>query len=212
MSARLVDNVTMILDGGVLSSDPEDESMEYRFNFGDGNWTDWDQRGNATHRYSNEGIYNCSLIVRDRRGNTSDRIYLEVDTRDLSRLPNIGELPVKISANVGKEVVIEIPETGTDDGLLFFIEWGDGNSTRDYSPDMVFKHTYSVEGDYYLAIRAMDPDGLETMEHILVEVNAEEDEDPFPILVPILIGVALLLIGIIVMVAIITRRRTEIEE
>ncbi len=212
MTARLVDNVTMILDGAVLSSDPEAGSLEYRFNFGDGNWTDWDDGGITTHRYSNEGIYNCSLIVRDRRGNTSDRVYLKVDTRDLSALPNIGELPLKKSANVGMEVVIDIPETGTDDGLLFFIDWGDGNSTRDYSPDMIFKHTYSVEGDFYLTIRAMDPDGLETLEHILIEVHGEEDEGPFPILVPILIGVALLLIMIIVLVVFVTRRGTSIEE
>lgn len=47
------------------SSDPDGETLEYRFDWGDGNATDWSPSMTASHAYARPGSYNVTLSVRD---------------------------------------------------------------------------------------------------------------------------------------------------
>lgn len=66
------------------SSDPDGDDLEHRFNFGEGNLTDWIDQDEAKHHYSKVGTYNCSLIERDSKGAISDRSFVLVEVKTVS--------------------------------------------------------------------------------------------------------------------------------
>ena len=51
-----------------LSTDPDGDVLEYRFDWGDGEVTQWSQDPVATHAYDEPGEYNITLTVRDDHG------------------------------------------------------------------------------------------------------------------------------------------------
>ena len=71
-----------------LSMDPDGDELEYKFNFGDGNWTDWIEVGSADHQFSDTGVYNCSVRVRDTKGAVSERSFLIVTIDSVSNKPD----------------------------------------------------------------------------------------------------------------------------
>jgi PKD repeat protein len=48
-----------------ISSDPDNDTLQYRFDWGDGNATDWAASKTASHTYMIPGTYNVTLTVRD---------------------------------------------------------------------------------------------------------------------------------------------------
>jgi len=66
-----------------LSTDPEGDPMEYRFDWGDGEVSQWSQDPVATHAYDEPGEYNITLTVRDDHGAEKDQTStLRVETDD----------------------------------------------------------------------------------------------------------------------------------
>ena len=61
---------TVTFSGG-SSSDPDDDELQFRFDFGDGWSTEWDSSPEAEHAYSEEGDYTVLLSVRDGHGNVA---------------------------------------------------------------------------------------------------------------------------------------------
>jgi PKD repeat protein len=55
-----------------LSTDPDGGNLEYRFDWGDGEVTQWSQDPVATHVYDEPGEYNITLTVRDDHGAEKD--------------------------------------------------------------------------------------------------------------------------------------------
>lgn len=48
-----------------VSSDPDNDTLQYRFDWGDGNLSDWSASKTADHTYAMPGTYNVTLTVRD---------------------------------------------------------------------------------------------------------------------------------------------------
>jgi len=84
MTSDVNEHGVVALDAGALSSDPDGDMLLYKFNFGDGNWTDWMEEGEAEHHYKRVGTYNCSVRVMDIRGAGSERYFLLVDVLNVS--------------------------------------------------------------------------------------------------------------------------------
>lgn len=87
LSSEIDEQGVLTLSAGELSSDPDDDMLLYKFNFGDGNWTDWIEDGLVSHHYSQNGTYNCSVRVMDIRGSVSNRSFLIVEVESVSDIP-----------------------------------------------------------------------------------------------------------------------------
>ena len=96
MSSEVDEYGVVTLDAGALSSDPDGDELLFKFNFGDGNWTDWIDESSASHHYSQTGTYNCSLRVRDIKGAVSERYYLLVN---VDKVSGIGDDDVIVDDN-----------------------------------------------------------------------------------------------------------------
>ncbi|MGQ9582649.1 MAG: PKD domain-containing protein [Thermoplasmatota archaeon] len=75
------------------SSDPDNDALQYRFDWGDGNSTDWSGSPIASHVYARDGKYNVTLLVRD-PGNLTDSASATVNvTRGPGEVVARGLLP-----------------------------------------------------------------------------------------------------------------------
>jgi hypothetical protein len=104
MTSEVDEYGIVTLDAGALSSDPDEDMLHYKFNFGDGNWTDWMEEDEASHHYSVIGTYNCSIRVMDIRGAVSEREFLLVTVESVQN--KTGEIDDD-----------DDDETGTSDGI-----------------------------------------------------------------------------------------------
>ena len=138
---------------GYRCYDPDGEIISYFWDFGDGTLAEGQ---NASHRYSERGIYNVTLRVMDNDGvvnMTSIFIYV------VNRPPVVNLLNNKsITAYVND--TLNFSAFGTydldNDTLNFIWDFGDGNTSTEQNPE----HTYASEGPFIVTLEVMDDQGL----------------------------------------------------
>ena len=76
-----------------LATDPEDDPIEYRFNFGDGSpTTGWSSTNAVSHMYANAGHFEVKVQVRDLKPDGSSSVVTTTRTLTVANLPE-GPLP-----------------------------------------------------------------------------------------------------------------------
>ena len=106
MTADVDEYGIVTLEAGSLSSDPDDDTLFYKFNFGDGNWTDWLEDSQTQHHYSRVGTYNCSVRVMDIRGAVSERSFELVTVETVSN--KTGEIDDDTSDGISSFMILTI--------------------------------------------------------------------------------------------------------
>jgi hypothetical protein len=137
----------------------------YRFDFGDGEGTEWQEWTDAQHTYDRSGYYTVKLFARDIDGLVSDA-QLNV----LVRSPNF---PPTVSIQM-KEGNLTTPfdfvsRAQDRDGKVVSEEWefGDGGSAEG---DAV-QHSYDRPGNYTVRVWVNDDDGAVGTASVVVNLN-----------------------------------------
>lgn len=154
------------------SRDPDDDSISYRFNWGDGstsNWSGYVPSGTEVsmyHSYSDAGNYSVTAQAKDIYGQESEwsfgvTIVIEVGNRP-PYTPDTVLAPVR--GVVGDTYTFSVYTTDPDeDRVKYIINWWDGSLDSSYfvsSGDTVsFAHSYSIEGEYDIIAVAIDEYG-----------------------------------------------------
>ena len=149
--------------------DLDGEIISYFWDFGDGAWSEGQ---NASHRYSERGMYNVTLKVMDNDGMIN---MTNISIHVVNRPPQINILNNKsIIAYVNETLNFSAFGTYDADNDTLDITWdfGDGN----VSHGMNVSHTYRKNGTYI--VRLIVSDGNTTVgATITVEINEYEHSE-----------------------------------
>jgi len=176
---------------GTGSDNPSDiSSMLYRWDFGDGNVTDWSPATPASHTYTVAGAFNVTMTVKDDDGDSGTA---SARLRINNVLPNAEILTDEQTIREDQE--LELLGKGTDsvsDQEILQYQWNFGDGSKSEwlaSPEAL--HTYPVAGRYKITLTARDDEsGSGVSEPVYIDVvnaapaasasasskNVEEDE------------------------------------
>ena len=172
-------NVTLQASG---SSDPDGDPVQYRYNFGDGNWTDWTYYSYMEHEFGGEGSYNCSLKVRDNRGGESHRTFLivEVEDKPLNR-PPVAVYEDQYKIYIDENLILDLSGSYDPEGgpLEVRVEWGDGTATE-WGSSLLLEHDYESTGSYSIRFYLRDDSNNTAEGEITVIVRSGFNTPPPP--------------------------------
>jgi ABC-type transport system substrate-binding protein/PKD repeat protein len=138
--------------------DPEDNPLEYTWDFGDGTGADGQS---VTHRFPAAGLYEVTLSVTDNIIGTGTRpVTLTVQVEVDDNLPPTLVVPDFEPTDPRTETAFHV-DAGDPDGdlLMFTWDWGDGTTTVTY--EATATHSYRHGGTYVITVTVSDLTGLE---------------------------------------------------
>jgi probable HAF family extracellular repeat protein len=167
---------------GSSSSDPDGDSLTYLWNVGDGTAR---ASSLAPRTYADEGSYDVTLIVSDRRG-ASDTATTQVSVENAA--PVLGDIVTPAgSVAPGTSTALQMwaRDPGVNDVLTIEIDWKDGDtSTHNYERPMQMvslAHTYATPGNYTVDVTVRDDDGGVTTRAIERPINVVPRQNRPPV-------------------------------
>jgi PKD repeat protein/dienelactone hydrolase len=144
-------------------------SLVYRWNFGDGNVTEWGPGAAAVHTYTKGGDYPVALRVRDDNGAEGETAI----TMTVENAPPVCSIVMPLKgASFDEDMVVTFSasaeDTPSDQGHISFAwDLGDGA----FANGSTVKHAYAAQGDYTIKLRATDPEGAGDGAEIVIKVS-----------------------------------------
>ncbi len=149
----------------------DSEGLRWRFDFGDGNVTDWRRKPvqRVTHAYTMEGVYNVTLTVVDDDGERSNST---AQVKVSNVVPTV--IVSGPSGSLNEDDSVELEATGYDtasDQELLEYRWDLGDGTvLDWTDQSLVEHTYRSKGTYVIVLTVRDDDGAEHTAQMPVKV------------------------------------------
>jgi PKD repeat protein len=145
-------------------------SLTYRWDFGDGNSTDWGTERSATHVYTANGTYTAVFFVRDRWG-ANATASRNVTVRNLPPSCIISTPEQQVTEDSELEFSGSGKDTPTDLPLLsYHWDFDDKNATG-WSQDPATTHLYAQKGEYRATLMVRDNDGAIGKASVQITVN-----------------------------------------
>ena len=156
------------------TTEPDDEQIYYRFDWGDGNSSGWvgpynsGQTGTASHVWTELGTYNVTVKARDINGAgspVSAPLAVVVTDNTPPFDPTItgpGQIKPKVTYTFTFNATDEF-----DHDVTFDIDWGDGNGLAGLGPYLSgetfeLTHSWAKKGTYSVRAKATDEFGAES--------------------------------------------------
>ena len=158
------------LEDRISASDTfsDEKSLEFSWDLGDGNTTDWAKTPDLIHSYPSMGNYSAVCKARDDDG-AEDSLEIRIEVSNLP--PEVSELdPIpELSEDQAIEVIVHATDTPSDSkGLTYRFDLGDG---RVVSWGPVLGFSYPTSGHYDLTVTVTDGDGASSTVSTLVMVR-----------------------------------------
>lgn len=147
---------------GSNTTDPEEDIIDYVWDFGDGTQKNGMK---PTHAYSEQGIYPVTLTVTDEDG----RIGLDETWAFVEQTNNPPDIPVLRGRKIGKsETEYEYTFYADDpdgDDIYYYLNWGDTYWTGSWHPwigpyksgeKVTLTNTWDTNGSYIVRVKAKD--------------------------------------------------------
>jgi hypothetical protein len=150
---------------GANSSDPDNDPILFRFDFGDGNLTEWNASATASHGYTMPGDYTVRLECRDSDGNASSA------TVNITVLP-FNRPPIASFTAVDGNLTraFQFNSTSFDpDGTVASYLWDFGDGTS--GSGRIVSHLYLSGGDFLVVLIVTDNEGAEANGSYFVRIN-----------------------------------------
>jgi len=132
-------------------------SLRYRWDFGDGNSTDWENNAIAGHAYPEQGIYRATLSVMDDEGLKATDV---MNVTILNHIPSAQIDPLLNNTVIKEDDKFSFHGTGDDspsdiNSLQYRWKFGDGNIS-DWAADAEMNHSYTLSGNYEITFQVKD--------------------------------------------------------
>jgi PKD repeat protein len=128
---------------------PEHATAQYRFDFGDGRTSGWQERGEAVHRYRAAGTY--TPVVEMRIGETRLVEKRSVEIRPVTSVLHLAASPSVVKP--GEPVTVHAQLDPPGEAVRYRFDFGDGSAvTEGNIPEAV--HTYGSAGTYRVEVHA----------------------------------------------------------
>jgi len=132
------------------AADPDGDSLEYYWTFGDG--TILSSGPKVSHTYSQGGTYRASIIVDDGKGSACSTATSVITIKVNS--PPVADAGPNLTCCVGKPTAFDASATTDPDGddLIYNWDFGDGQQTEGLKTN----HTYAKSGSYNVILTVDD--------------------------------------------------------
>ncbi len=145
-----------VLFDASLSTDPDNDSLYFEWQFGDGSSA---ASSRVEHRYTKAGTYNVVLLASDRSGSNcqamADTAIIKVNT---TPVPVPGKAISAFTGGAYDAVIFDALTSSDPDGDPLTFEWDFGDGTKD-SGSFV-KHMFTKPGNYKVTLTVKDDSGL----------------------------------------------------
>ena len=162
------------------SDSTDDEVIEnYTWDFGDGAIG---YGKIVTHIYSETGVFNILLIVKDNKGATGENST----TASINSLPNTSpDDPIIVGPDNGTvNSIIDFGISSTDQNdekIRFILDWGDGNSTStEFLPEgelVILNHSWSEPGNYTIQVQCDDGQTISGISEFEITIFEDTKDD-----------------------------------
>jgi hypothetical protein len=158
-----------------VTTDPDGDQVYYRFDWGDGNASDWlgpyasGLTITATHSWSDLGTYDIKVRAKDTYGalsNWSEPLPISIILNDP---PNTPQRPTgSASGKIHVQYTYNATTTDPDNDQVYYKwSWGDGNISDWLGPFTSgeiasAQHTWNTKGSYEIKVKAKDIQGFES--------------------------------------------------
>ncbi len=167
-----IEDIAITFSGSV-SSDPDDDPLTYKWNFGDGSTG---AGVSPTHTYTAGGTYIVTLVVNDGKADstpdTTSATITEVND------PPVADAGPDQSALVGENVTFDGSASydPDSDGSIISYDWDFGDQTT--GSGVTTTHAYSAAGTYTVTLTVTDNDDSTATDTTIVTVTEQPAEVP----------------------------------
>jgi subtilisin family serine protease len=156
------------------ATEPDEEDVYYKFNWGDGNFSEWigpfapGETGSANHTWEALGDYEIRAIAKDIHGvtsNWSDPAFLSIVENIIPTAPEIDGKQIGFGGKEYEFTFVSTDEDGHD--IYYKVDWDDGEETDWLGPqctgvELVLSHSWNKNGRYFIKAWAKDTMGGES--------------------------------------------------
>ena len=191
--------ITVPFEFESTSLDPDGSVVAYNWSFGDGTYSD---KAAPTHKYSDDKVYNVTLMVRDNIGLWSANVTKPVVVINLPPWAKASPSDQTIVFYKGHDGRANFSANGTtdlDDKLSeLTFEWDFGDNSPNAS-GMQTSHVYTKAGKFNVTLKVTDDNGASSIIKVNVTVYEREPKPPEVKGVSLLplIGLLLIIIGVV---------------
>jgi hypothetical protein len=147
------------------SSDADDDRLQYRFDFGDGQTTDWVNFPDIEHVFERTGFFTVRVRARDVDGLVSDAQYpVRVKPRNQPPAAAFRLTPGNIT-----EPFLFVSTSEDRDGSVVGTEWDFGDGAT--ASGSVVSHRFALPGNYTVRLWVRDDDDESSSAQALVNIN-----------------------------------------
>jgi parallel beta-helix repeat protein len=162
------------------STDPQGQSLMYKFDFGDGTVVGPQSGVTAPHTYTAAGNYIVTLTATDTGGLSSTATWT-VTANPAANTPPTARLTVSPTTGTAPLAVTADASTSTDpqgQALTYKFDFGDGSAVVGPQAGATAPHTYASAGSYTVTVTATDTGGLSGTATAAVTVSSAPNTPP----------------------------------
>jgi hypothetical protein len=129
---------------------PMVQGAQYRFNFGDGSWSNWTRELETMHVYPSSGVYHAFVIVRKEETIIAESSTVQIEVTPTEVIPTGYQMFLKTEPNrtePNQPIVFSASLEPSIEGAEYRFIFGDGRQ-KDWSNQKVVEHSYSEPGNY----------------------------------------------------------------
>jgi PKD repeat protein len=150
-------------------------TVQWRWVFGDGTFSDWSRDTSVTHTYTERGIYKAMFIAQD-KDNMTDNASVTINVTNVA--PTIFEVTGP-TGDVLEDTAAVFTGTGADTPtdqitLKYFWDFGDGTNSG-WTNATEASHNYTTMGKHNVTFTVKDNDGATATTKMIINVD---DPDP----------------------------------
>jgi outer membrane protein assembly factor BamB len=167
------------------SYDDNNDQLIYKWDFGDGIITGWQNENSISHVYNKSGKFNVTLSVSDGELIGNDTCYITVRNASLNSPPIPKIKPVE-NIEVGETVILSGEDSWDEDGYITIYQWYFGDGNKEWSREPTFIYAWNKVGTYKLTLTVVDDGEAENSTSIeIFVINSTEnltdsDGDDYP--------------------------------
>ncbi len=179
-------NQTVYFDGGG-SYDPDGDSLTYKWNFGDGTSTDWQNHSNTSHSYNKIGVYTVTLAVRDVSHSPllTDNDICIIQVFDFKEnQPPVADAGPDQNITVGELLNFNGSRSYDPDGIIISYEWTSSIDDK-LGTGKIIQNSKLSEGIHTITLEVSDGELTDTDTCIVRVANISGNLPPLAKITPL---------------------------